>query len=89
MDKEARIFCLEDAISTAVDTLTKARFLLQEILEGYFEAFDPTTQEGRTAILYDWERRKAFSQILHGLLWEVTSELRKAAEDETTREAEV
>lgn len=59
---------LADALDNAKMTLESARFLMQEISEEYFENYDPDFEKGKFAIVYNFERYRAFSRILKDLL---------------------
>ena len=66
---------LETALERVRDILERAKFIMQEVTEGFFEKHDSTTKEGKVAILYDFPRRRAFALTAEQLLHDVIAEL--------------
>lgn len=64
---------LLDALGTVREALKKARYLMQELVEGYFEKYDP--DKDVWAIKYDFERRGVFANLLCDQLATITAEL--------------
>lgn len=63
---------LLDEVSIALE---KARYIMMEISEEYFEKYDTDDKEGRFAIVYGFRRSRAFSRILCDLLHQIEGEL--------------
>lgn len=70
---------MNDAIFTAGIAIKQARFLIQTILDGFFDKYDPKNKEDGYAIRYDFERQQAFAVILAEKI-QTIEDLLKAAE---------
>ena len=66
---------LADALHRAGGTLEKAAYLLQAITENYFEKHNPKTDVGKAAIVWEFERNRAFTLILNDCLYQLQQEL--------------
>lgn len=66
---------LESALESVKDMLDRARYMMQEITEDYFERFDPHDREGQIAITYEFPRKRAFALAAEKLIFDVIAEL--------------
>lgn len=70
---------MNDSILMAGITIKQARFLIQLILDGFFDKFDPNDKKDGYAIRYEFERHQVFASILAEKI-QVTEDILKAAE---------
>ena len=64
-----------DSLNNAYTTLENAQYLMQELFENYFDHFDPKDAEGKTGILWEFKRHRAFAMLLSDCLFKLQNEL--------------
>lgn len=69
-----------DNIDFAQEKIKDAKYLMQEIFEGYFEKYDSKDCNDRTAIAWEYDRYAAFFRVLIDCIDDVTKFMLAAEE---------
>lgn len=59
---------LADEIFDLNNELNKAEYIMQELSDDYFRKYQKENEKDRLAILWDFDRRAAFSEVLGDIL---------------------
>ena len=66
---------LVDSLTTLDDLTAKAETLIDEVAGEYFHSYDPSTPDGKMAILWNFSRCKVFASLLVDVISGIRAEL--------------
>lgn len=66
---------LETALERVKDMMDRARYMMQEITDGYFDKFNPNDREDAIAMRYDFQCKRAFALAAESLMCNIMAEL--------------
>ncbi len=64
---------LTDALTGIEVALEKARYVMQEVIERFFDKFNPDKEDEGKRILYEFKRYAAFARVVDDILYDMES----------------
>lgn len=87
-DSFRELIRLKNAIGEIEIELDKAHYILQDIIEDYFDNIQPTPKEQTAFLVYEKPRAAAKSYILNDILYRIQTVLSEVSENATAPDQE-
>ena len=69
-------YSLAEILEQVGEAAEKAQYIMNDISERYFEAFNPDDSDGKFGIMYEFKRQRVFSRILADLINDICDSIR-------------
>lgn len=74
--KETNIVDKDELIGSAI-AIDSAKYIIQELLEDFFECFNPQDEDDQFRIIYEFPRHRAKANVLLMLLNQIRNEFKE------------